>query len=261
MSRDRFYPTGARRWWAGGLVSGTAMEVARRFDGTNEKDVGNWFRASYGTWLTPETGNFLLGVLSESENKTIAEGLNEVIMDHFVDVVDRNGATDLVFRSGATKTIQPGSWIVNCTGYLMRADHPYEPYVSGSGAVVSIQPRSATLHLSSFIAYFLTHLLFLGEIGDVALYELDVEDLRRKSNAALPYNALYRWPSTTSASSPTASRPRCFSTADSTLIAGTRCHAACSVRHGSCSRTAANASISAAPWTPCANGSMFVAAR
>jgi hypothetical protein len=186
MSRDRFYPTGARRWWAGGLVSGTAMEVARRFDGTNEKDVVSWFRASYGTWLTPETGNFLLGVLSESENKTIAEGLNEVIMDHFVDVVDRNGATDLVFRSGATKAIQPGSWIVNCTGYLMRADHPYEPYVSGSGAVVSIQPRSATLHLSSFTGYFLTHLLFLGEIGDLPLYELDMQDLRTKSQMAFP---------------------------------------------------------------------------
>ncbi len=163
------------------------MEMVRRFDGTNEIDVGNWFRATYGTWLTPATGNFLLGVLSESENKTIAEGLNEVIMDHFVDAVDRDGSTDLVFRSGATKAIQPGSWIVNCTGYLMARDHPYEPYVSGSGAVVSIQPRSATMHLTSFIAYFLTHLLFLGKIRDVPLYELDMEDLRRKSNAAFPY--------------------------------------------------------------------------
>ena len=118
LSRDRFFPTGARRWWGGTLVSSTAMEMARRFDGTNETDVGNWFRATYGTWLTPDTGNFLLGVLSESENKTIAAGLNDVIMDHFVDVVDRDGATDLVFRSGATKAIQPGSWIVNCTGYV-----------------------------------------------------------------------------------------------------------------------------------------------
>ena len=140
------------------------QETARRFDGTNEIEVGDWYRATYGTWLTPYTGNFLLGVLSEAENKTIAAGLNDVIMDHVVDVVDRNGATDLVFRSGATKAIQPGSWIVNCTGYVLRGDHPYEPYVSASGAVVSIQPRSATLHLTSFIGYFLTHLLFLGKI-------------------------------------------------------------------------------------------------
>ena len=89
--------------------------------------------------MTPEAGNFLIGVLSEEENRTIAAGLNDVIMDHFADVVDRNGATELVFRSGATKAIQPGSWIVNCTGYLDGGDHPYEPYVSDSGSVLSIQ--------------------------------------------------------------------------------------------------------------------------
>ena len=84
----------------------------------------DWHRDNYGTWLTPETGNFLVGVLSEAENKTIADGLNDVIMDHFVDVVDRNGSTEMVLRSGATKAIQPGSWIVNCTGYLHAARLP-----------------------------------------------------------------------------------------------------------------------------------------
>jgi Pyridine nucleotide-disulphide oxidoreductase len=188
-SRDRLFPTGARRWWSGTPLGKMALEMSRRFDGTNETEVANWFRTTYGTWLTPETGNFLLGVLSESEKKTIAEGLNDVIMDHVVDAVDRNGATELVFRSGATKSIQPGSWIVNCTGYALRGDrdHDYEPYVSRSGAVLSIQPRSATVHLTSFMAYFMTHLLFLGRISDLPLYELDMQDLRRKSNAVFPY--------------------------------------------------------------------------
>jgi hypothetical protein len=187
LSRDRFFPTGARRWWRGAMVSQVARETARRFDGTNEAEVANWFRATYGVWLTPETGNLLFGVLSESENTTIAAGLNDVIMDHLVDVVDHDGATDVVFRSGATKAIAPGSWIVNCTGYVMRTDHPYEPYVSNSGAVVSIQPRSATLQLTSLIAYFLTHLLFLGKIRDVPLYELDAQDIRSKAREASPY--------------------------------------------------------------------------
>jgi hypothetical protein len=186
-SRDRFFPTGARRWWGGTQLGKMALEMSRRFDGTNETEVANWFRATYGTWLTPETGNFLLGVLSESENKTIAAGLNDVIMDHLVDVVDRNGATELVFRSGATKSIQPGSWLMNCTGYALRVGHDYEPYVSGSGSVLSIQPRSATLHLTSFMAYFMTHLLFLGKLNDLPLYELDMEGLRAKSQTALPY--------------------------------------------------------------------------
>jgi thioredoxin reductase len=132
-SRDRLLPGGTRRWWGGELLSSIASEVARRFDGTNETDIANWYRMTYGTWFTPETGNFLLGVLSESENKTIAAGLNDVIMDHVADAIDRNGATELVFRSGSTKAIQPGSWIVNCTGYVMQHDHLYEPYVSSSG--------------------------------------------------------------------------------------------------------------------------------
>lgn len=137
--------------------------------------------------VDPTAGNYLLGLLSESENRTIAAGLNEVIMDHVVDAVDRNGDTDLIFRSGSAKTIQPGSWIVNCTGYLLRNENPYEPYVSDSGAVLSIQPRSATLHLTSYVGYFLTHLLFLDKIQDLPLYELDAPDLRKKSKAAFPY--------------------------------------------------------------------------
>jgi hypothetical protein len=188
-SRDRLFPAGARRWW-NRLVSSLGTEAARRFDGTNETEVANWYRTAYGTWSTPETGNFLFGVLSESENKTIATGLNDVIMDHLVDAVDRDGTTELVFRSGSVKAITRGSWLVNCTGYVMQADHPYEPYVSDGGSVISIQPRSATMHLSSFMGYFLPHLLFSGKIRDLPLYELDMQDLRKKSHAALPYTML-----------------------------------------------------------------------
>jgi hypothetical protein len=187
LCRDRVVPAGARRWWRGQSFSRLALEVTRRFDGTNETDVKNWFRDTYGTWLTPQTGNFLVGLLSESENRTIAAGLNDVIMDHLVDVVDRNGGTDLVFRSGSTKAIQPGSWLVNCTGYFKSDDRPYEPYVSRSGAVLSIQPRSVTLQLTTFMGYFMTHLLLLGKIRDIPLYELDAMDLRNKSNAAFPF--------------------------------------------------------------------------
>jgi thioredoxin reductase len=185
-SRDKFYPPGTRRWWRGALVSSIARKASRRFDGTNATDVTNSIRAKFGTWLTPEAGNFLIGVLSEAENRTIAAGLNDVIMDHFTDVVDRDGTTELVLRSGTTKAVQPGSWIVNCTGYMNAADHPYEPYVSETGAVLSIQNRSATMHLTSFAGYFLTHLLFLGKIKDVPLYELDMWVLREKSSLAFP---------------------------------------------------------------------------
>lgn len=84
-------------------------------------------------------------------------------------------------------TIQPGSWIVNCTGYFKPDDRPLEPYTSPSGAVLSIQPRSATLHLTAYMGYFMTHLLVLGKISDIPLDEVDWIDLRHKSNAAFPY--------------------------------------------------------------------------
>jgi len=187
-SRDGVFPGGARRWWGGTSLTGVAAQMGRRFDGTNEAQVQEWFRAAFGTFLTPTADNYVLGVLSEAEKRMISGGLNDIVMDYFVDAVDRNGATELVFRSGSTKTIEPGSWIINCTGYVgLDGDYPYEPYVSASGAVVSINVRSATLHLPAFQGYFLSHLLFLDKIRDVPLYELDQQDLRHKSHLVFPY--------------------------------------------------------------------------
>ena len=83
LSRDRLLP----KWdsddsGAATPFNGLALEVSDRFDGTNEAAVNEWFRDTYGNHLTPQTGNFLLGLLSESENETIASGLTEVVMDH-----------------------------------------------------------------------------------------------------------------------------------------------------------------------------------
>ncbi|BBX44942.1 FAD-dependent oxidoreductase [Mycobacterium cookii] len=187
-SRDNLLPSGSRRWWKGTPLATVAAEMGRRFDGTNESEVHAWYRATYGTFLTPQADNFVLGVLSEAENRTISAGLNDVVMDYFEDVVDRNGTTEVMFRSGSTKTIQPGSWVVNCTGYVgLTGDYPYEPYVSPSGAVVSINMRSAMLHLPAFAGYFLGHLLFLDKIKEIPLYEVDWQQLRHKSAMAFPY--------------------------------------------------------------------------
>jgi thioredoxin reductase len=187
-SRDHLLPGGARRWWKGTPLSVVAAQISRQFDGTNEVELRSWFRATYGTSLTPQADNFLLGVLSEAENRTISAGLNDLVMDYFEDAVDRNGTTELVFRSGSTKTIEPGSWLVNCTGYVgLTGDYPYEPYISPSGAVVSINMRSAILHLPSYMGYFLGHLLFLDKLKDMPLYEVDWQKLRHKAPVALPY--------------------------------------------------------------------------
>lgn len=187
-NRDTLLPSGTRRWWTGTPPSGVATQLSHRYDGTNESEVQDWYRAAHGTFLTPQADNFVLGVLSEAENRTISAGLNDLVMDYFEDAVDHNGTTELVFRSGSTKTIQPGSWVVNCTGYVKFSDeYPYEPYVSPSGAVVSINVRSAVLHLPAFMGYFLGHLLFLGKLSEIPLYEIDWMNLRQKAPVAFPY--------------------------------------------------------------------------
>ncbi|WP_231643360.1 FAD-dependent oxidoreductase [Mycolicibacterium baixiangningiae] len=188
--RDRFFPDGAGRWFGGKMLSALGVEVSRRFDGTNEDDVWRWHRARYGTWLTPGTANFLLGVLSEEECRTIADGLHSVGMDYFVDAVDSGDSVELTFRSGATATVEPGGWIVNCTGYVTHRDDPYEPYLPAGGSVLSLQSRSATMHLSSYMGYFMTHMFMLDRLGDTPLYELDVQDLANKSRTAFPYTLM-----------------------------------------------------------------------
>jgi hypothetical protein len=186
FNRDRIFPDRLRGRWSATLPRAIFTEMALRFDGTNEAEVQDWLRSNYCISVTPQARNFFAGIMSEAERATIAAGLHDVVMDHLVDVADHGDRTELVFRSGATRSIPPDSWIVNCTGYLLRTERPYEPYLSEGGAVMSVQSRSMTMQLSSVQAYFLTHLLFLEQLREAPLYELDAHDLRNKAPDAFP---------------------------------------------------------------------------
>ena len=85
----------------------------------------------------------------------------------------------LVFDDGSREAVPAGAYVVNCTGYLKPQEHEYEPYMSPGGAIVSVQQTSAVIFLTSYAAYFLTHLLFLGKLHTVPLYALDVLKLRK----------------------------------------------------------------------------------
>ncbi|WP_458687598.1 FAD-dependent oxidoreductase [Nocardia tengchongensis] len=186
FDRDRIMPPGARRWWGGVLPSRLFIDLTRRFDGTNESEVQDWLLATAGLSVTPRADNCFAGLLSESEQRTIRGGLHTVVMDHLQDAVDRNGAVELVFRSGDVASVMPGSWLVNCTGYLLHTSTPYEPYVSPGGSVLSIQTRSATFGFLSFSGYFLAHLMFRDKLRELPLYALDADELRTKTHTAAP---------------------------------------------------------------------------
>lgn len=186
FNRDRLYPVGPRRWMRGTRPNAIFAQAARLFDGTNEAEVRAWVLDRCGTSVLPSPEHNMFGILSEAEVDVIRAGLGEVLRDHLVDVVDRDGDPVMLLRSGATRSVQPGSWIVNCTGYLNSRDTPFERYVSASGAVLSINRSSLTFGFSSFSAYFLTHLLFLGRLSDLPLFVVDFNELTRKGGAAVP---------------------------------------------------------------------------
>ncbi|HXS34266.1 MAG TPA: FAD-dependent oxidoreductase [Solirubrobacterales bacterium] len=184
--RDKLFPTGVKRWWGGTRGIPTFLEWSRRFDGTNERDAMDWYRGTVGITPTDGARNFVFGLLSEAEARAIRSGVTEMVNDHLVDAVDRGGGVELLLRSGATRQIEPGSWLINCTGYVFgeQPQHPYEPYVSADGNVGVISTRTAITLLPSFGGYYLSHLMMLGQLGELPLYELDGDQLARQSREA-----------------------------------------------------------------------------
>lgn len=186
-SRDRLFPTGARRWWGGSRGIPLFLEWSRRFDGSNEREALDWYRSSVGIAPTEGGRNFVFGLLSEAEARAIRAGVTAMVSDHLVDAVDRSGHVELQLRSGASRRIEPGSWLVNCTGYVFNKpsqDRPYEPYVSTGGSVGVVSTRAAIALLPSFGGYYVGHLMMLGQLAELPLYELDGDELARHSREA-----------------------------------------------------------------------------
>ena len=185
INRDKVIPRGVRRWWDGTRANRMFSDAALRFDGTNEDEVRQWFQTTYGLQPVQPSRRFFNGLLSEKEAATISSGLHTVDLTYFEDALDTPEGVDLVYRGGTRRAITPGSWIVNCSGYLLRSSTAYEPYMSTQGSTLSINIRSAPIGFTSLASYFLTHLMFLDKLRETPLYELDGEELARKSKETL----------------------------------------------------------------------------
>jgi hypothetical protein len=184
--RETFFPTGMRRWYAGTRINAMLRQVALRFDGANERDVAAWFADTYGIGPSPEPAYFFSAYLSDAECAEVRAAVRRIEPGHLDDVLDTSDGPAIVLRDGRSLPIPTGSWIVNCTGYLAQPRRPYEPFVSDTGRVLSIQLRSSvTGPFTSFAGYHLTHLMFRGKLRAAGLYELDLEDLAAKSRSAI----------------------------------------------------------------------------
>ncbi len=184
FNRNRGFPKGTKRWWGGHTSFKVFRDLALKYDGDNEDEAIAFFKRRYAIGLRDDCKQYMFGVLSEEENAIVSGGLQELIMDYVSDVIDDGDDVVMVFRSGERRAIEPGSWIVNCTGHLMRMAQPYEPYLSEHGAVLSIQPTSAIHFLTSVSAYFLVHLFYLGKLESLPLYEMNQQELMAKNKAA-----------------------------------------------------------------------------
>ena len=188
LDRDKVNPGRWRRHFAGVTPLEAFLDIARRFDGRNEAVILDHLRQEYCVSLDASCRRFMFGVMSPRENRELRDGLDEVIKDHLVDVVDEAGGPVLVLRSGRRRPIEPGAVFVNCAGYLKAP--PYEPYLSASGHVLSIQPSSTVHFLSSMSAFLLTHMLMLGKLAEAPLYQADMDTLRDASRDAFPAAAI-----------------------------------------------------------------------
>ncbi len=129
------------------LRAAFALEVTRRFDGTNETECRKLVPRHLRHLVdASEPANFLLGVLSEVGEQDDCSRPQR--RDH--GPLRGCRRPQRRYRSGVPKRIHQD----DRTGQLdrelhripqVRRPHPYEPYISGGGAVLSIQPRSVTL--------------------------------------------------------------------------------------------------------------------
>lgn len=190
VRRDFGFPRGLKRWWGGMLTLDLFLEMARQYDGDNEDQVLEQFRSKYCLSLNDQCRGFLFGLLSDAEHEVVANGAREVVMDYVEDVVDREGQPEMLLRSGKRQTVPEGSVFVNCTGYVLRRQRDYEPYLSEHRTVVSVQTRSAIHFLSTLSSYLLTHLHYLGQLHRLPLYEIDFDDLCAKARPTFPFVAM-----------------------------------------------------------------------
>jgi hypothetical protein len=183
LRRDEVYHP-SHGWRAGTRINKWAERLAMQYDGTNEDEV--WER-EFGrsmTKVTPTASNCIFGILSDGEVDRIQRGLNQTVSDHLVDAVDTAEGVDLLLRSGDRITIPAGSWIINCTGYLLKNEPPYEPFRSPSGRVLSINQRSDALLFTHMAGYLFTHLLMRDKLATTPLWEIDWYDIRRRAGSS-----------------------------------------------------------------------------
>lgn len=186
LNREKYFPTGVRRWASGNLVSGLFRDLALTFDGTNENELLAHLRRHHAVDPNSTNTAFLYGLLSQDEHRRITAGLTRTYHSYLMDVSDSAAGPQIELRDGTREPVIPGSIFVNCTGSFFRtADMEAErPCVSPHGTVLSLTMRDGFHFLTSVAAFTLTHLLYRNTLRRQSFYTLDHEALFRQNRNA-----------------------------------------------------------------------------
>lgn len=186
LSRDKAFPEGLRRWFAGTPSARLSHDCAMRFDGENEEDVRRHFIENYATNRDPRNRNFVWGLMSAAKNKRVEAALQTKVWDHLEDVIDTDAGPAMRLRGGEELALPEGSILVNCTGSFLRKNlsADWAPCLSPNDVILTISTRNAVSVLTSNSAFFLSHLFFTETLRSSGLFLLDLEALMRANKAA-----------------------------------------------------------------------------
>ena len=188
INREALFPAGVKRYWQGTLLLDLFKECALRFNGDNERELTAFMKRYCHA---PDSGaeHHFFGLLSLEELTVIKSGCREIIMDYLDDILEQGGVVKMYFRKREPMTIESGSWVINCTGSLLRSSSPPEPYISQSGRVMCVNQTDSSIVFSSFGGYFLGHMFLDEKLKDYPLYGMNHEALIKANKEAYPFVA------------------------------------------------------------------------
>lgn len=182
--RERLFPSGLDRFTGGAPFLSVLVDLASRYDGANEVEVYQHFLEEYAlTFGGVESGNCVFGIMSQEEIDVINANV-DVRNGFFQDVIDTPQGPAMVFRDGATEPIEPGSWMINCTGALLRNKLAEQACVSAHGTTLHVSSAAGFVFLSSISAHVLTHMWYRDALSDAPLWLMDHQRLYRVSQNA-----------------------------------------------------------------------------
>lgn len=188
INREALFPEGVKRYWQGTLALDLFRECAIRFNGDNEQELTE-FMKRYCHAPDYRAEHHFFGLLSLEELTVVKSGCREIIMDYLEDIVDQDGLVKMLFRKREPMTIESGSWVINCTGSLLRSSSLPEPYISQSGRVMSVNQTDSSIVFSTFGGYFLGHMFFDEKLKDFPLYGMNHEAIIKANKEAYPFVA------------------------------------------------------------------------